>query len=101
MAATLMRSFGLTLWCFFQNAAQLSIYGPQANTLVDNGGIVQVFGVKNHRMAQDLASLLGGISPEALMKMPGEEQVILIDSKLHRASQIRYYRDAVFGPVKS
>ena len=26
-AATLMRSWGMTLWCFWQNVAQLQIYG--------------------------------------------------------------------------
>src|SRR6202035_5682203 len=48
-AATLLRSWGLTLWTFWQNAAQLSSYGPQANTLVDNAGVVQAFGARNHR----------------------------------------------------
>jgi type IV secretion system protein VirD4 len=100
-AATLLRSFGLTLWCFFQNAAQLSIYGPQANTLVDNAGVVQLFGVKNHRMAQDLANLIGGISPEELLKMPYDQQAILIDGKLTRARQTRYYSDALFGPSRA
>ena len=31
-AATLLRSWGLTLWTFWQNVAQLQIYGSQANT---------------------------------------------------------------------
>ena len=34
MASTLMRGFGLTLWSFFQNPAQLQVYGKQASTLV-------------------------------------------------------------------
>jgi len=100
-AATLMRSWGLTLWCFWQNAAQLQIYGAQANTLVDNAGIIQIFGVKNNRMAQDLANLLGGVSAEELLKMPREQQMLLIDGRLHRASQVRHYSDQLFGPVKA
>lgn len=101
-AATLMRSWGLTLWTFWQNAAQLSIYGPQANTLVDNAGVVQVFGVKNHRMAQDVANLIGGISPDELLKMPPDQQVLLIDGKLHRARQVRHYSDKqLFAAAKS
>lgn len=55
---TLLRSWGLTLWTFWQNAAQLQIYGTQANTLADNAGVIQAFGARNLRMAQDLANLL-------------------------------------------
>ena len=101
-AATLMRSWGLTLWMFWQNAAQLQIYGGQANTLIDNAGVVQIFGVKNHRMAQDIANLLGGIAPDELLKMPGNRQVLLIDGQLHRAMQVRYYSDkGLFGTAKA
>ena len=42
-AATLLRSWRLTLWTFWQNAAQLQIYGPHANTLVDKAGVIQIF----------------------------------------------------------
>ena len=95
-AATLMRSWGLTLWTFWQNAAQLGIYGPQANTLVDNAGVIQIFGVKNHRMAQDIANLIGGVSADGLLKMPSDQQLLLIDGKLHRARQVRHYSDKAF-----
>jgi type IV secretion system protein VirD4 len=95
-AATLMRSWGLTLWTFWQNAAQLQIYGPHANTLIDNAGVIQIFGVKNYRMAQDLANVIGGISAEELLRMPRNEQVLLIDSKLQRCKQVRHYDDQMF-----
>ena len=95
-AATLMRSWGLTLWTFWQNAAQLQIYGPHANTLLDNAGVIQIFGVKNYRMAQDLANVIGGISADELLSMPVNEQVLLIDSKLHRCTQVRHYDDQMF-----
>jgi type IV secretion system protein VirD4 len=95
-AATLLRSWDLTLWCFWQNAAQLSIYGPQANTLVDNAGVVQVFGARNHRMAQDIANLIGGVSPDEILKMKPDEQILLIEGKLIRCKQARYYSDKAF-----
>ena len=100
-AATLLRSWGLTLWLFFQNIAQLQIYGAQANTLVDNAGVLQVFGARNQRMASDLANLLGGISPDEIMRMKPDEQLLLIEGKLTRARQARYYSDSHFGPVKA
>jgi type IV secretion system protein VirD4 len=100
-AATLMRSWGLTLWTFWQNAAQLQIYGAQANTLVDNAGVIQVFGARNQRMAQDFANLVGGIAPDEIMRMGKDEQILLIEGKLIRCRQARYYSDEFFGPVKA
>jgi len=100
-AATLMRSWGLTLWTFWQNAAQLQIYGAQANTLVDNAGVIQAFGARNQRMAQDIANLIGGISADEILKLRQDEQILLIEGKLVRCRQARYYSDTLFGPAKS
>jgi type IV secretion system protein VirD4 len=100
-AVTLMRSWGLTLWSFWQNVSQLQIYGAQANTLVDNAGVVQVFGARNKRMAQDFANLVGGTTAEEIMNMPPEQQVLLIESKIMRCRQVRYYNDKIFGLAKS
>ncbi len=100
-AATLMRSWGITLWTFFQNAAQLSIYGEQANTLVDNAGVIQVFGARNRRMAQDFSNMMGGISAEEIMTMKSDEQILLMEGKITRCRQARYYSDKLFGPVKA
>jgi type IV secretion system protein VirD4 len=95
-AATLLRSFGLTLWTFWQNVAQLSAYGAQANTLIDNAGVVQVFGARNLRAAQEIASILGGMSAEQILSLPPDEQVLLIEGKLVRCKQVRYYNDELF-----
>jgi type IV secretion system protein VirD4 len=100
-AATLLRSWGLTLWLFLQSASQLSIYGPQANTLVDNAGVVQVFGARNHRMAQDIANLIGGVSAEQILKMPSDQQILLIEGKTVRCRQVRHYSDKFFAAAKS
>ena len=93
---TLMRSWGLTLWSFWQNIAQLQTYGTQANTLVDNAGVIQVFGARNLRMAQDLANIIGGVSAEQIMSLGPEEQFLLIEGKLTRSRQARYYSDKLF-----
>lgn len=91
-ATTLLRSWGFTLWTFWQNVAQLQIYGTQANTLVDNAGVIQVFGAKNRRMAVDLGNILG-IAPDELLHLPKDEQILLIDGKVVRSRQVRYYED--------
>jgi type IV secretion system protein VirD4 len=101
-AATLLRSWGLTLWTFWQNAGQMQIYGPQANTLIDNAGVVQAFGARNRRMAEEFVNLVGGVSPDEVLKMPRDEQVLLIEGKLLRCKQARYYSDKEFaGPLSS
>lgn len=98
-AATLLRSSGVTLWTFWQNAAQLSVYGPQANTLTDNAGVIQIFGVRNFRMAQEIANVIGGVSAEELLRMNGDEQMLLIESRLQRCKQLRHYEDKMFRSV--
>jgi type IV secretion system protein VirD4 len=95
-AATLMRSWGMTLWCFWQNVAQLQIYGAQANTLIDNAGVIQAFGARNMRMAQDFANIVGGVSAEQVMGMRPDEQILLIEGKAIRCKQARYYNDELF-----
>lgn len=95
-AATLMRSWGLTLWTFWQNVSQLQIYGTQANTLIDNAGVIQAFGARNLRMAQDFANIVGGISAEQIMKMKPDEQLLLVEGKNVFCKQARYYSDALF-----
>jgi type IV secretion system protein VirD4 len=98
-AATLLRSSGVTLWTFWQNAAQLSVYGPQANTLTDNAGVIQIFGVRNFRMAQEIANVIGGVSAEELLWMSIDEQMLLIESRLQRCKQVRHYEDKMFRSV--
>jgi type IV secretion system protein VirD4 len=95
-AATLMRSWGVTLWTFWQNTAQLALYKEQANTLIDNAGVIQTFGAKNQRMAQDFANIVGGVSAEQIMKMRPDEQILLIDGKIIPCKQVRYYNDELF-----
>jgi type IV secretion system protein VirD4 len=96
-AATLLRSWGLTLWTFWQNAAQLQLYGSQANTLVDNAGVIQVFGARNRRMAQDFANLVGNVAPEDIQNLAPDEQMLLIEGKVQRCRQVRYYEERAQG----
>jgi type IV secretion system protein VirD4 len=92
-AATLLRSWGLTLWSFWQNPDQMKIYGTQANTLVDNAGVIQVFGARNRRMAQDFANLVGSFSADEILSLGPQEQLLLMEGKPIRCKQVRYYND--------
>jgi len=70
------------------------------NTLVDNAGVIQAFGARNLRMAQDLATIMGGMSAEQILGMKPEEQLLLIEGKLTRCKQVRHYSDALFTAAK-
>jgi type IV secretion system protein VirD4 len=100
-AATLMRSWGMTIWTFWQNASQLQVYGAQANTLVDNAGVIQVFGARNLRMSTDLANLVGSIAPQEILSLPKDEQILLVEGVQRRCKQARYYNDAHFAAAQS
>ena len=93
-ASTLMREYGLSIWTIWQNAAQLEIYGSQARTLIDNAGVIQCFGMRNSRMAGEIAALIGGISAERLVGMGKDEQMLAIDGAGPKVvRQIRYYEE--------
>ena len=96
-ASTLMRGYGVQLWTFWQNVAQLAFYGDQARTILDNAGVVQLFGARNRRMAEDFAQLVGGVDADRIMAMKDGEQLLLIEGGSPRyARQVRYFREAMF-----
>jgi type IV secretory pathway TraG/TraD family ATPase VirD4 len=92
-AATLLRSWGFTLWTFWQNLAQLQIYGSHANTLIDNAGVVQVFWREEPKSGAGNRSDPGVISGEQMLNLPPDEQILLIEGKLMRCRQTRHYSD--------
>lgn len=102
--ATLLRSAGVTLWTFFQSPAQLeATYGGEAMVLVDNAGVVQLFAARNGRMAEAYARLLGDASPEAVMALGRDEQLLLLEGgRSFRARRINYLDDplcvGIFDP---
>jgi type IV secretion system protein VirD4 len=93
--ATLLRGCGVTLWTFFQSPAQIeSIYGPDAMVLADNAGVIQLFAARNGRVAESYARLLGDVSPEAVMQLGPDEQLLLMDGgRSFRCRRINYLDD--------
>ena len=96
ISATLLRSWVVTLWSFWQNVSQLEIYGSQANTLIDNAGVIQVFGARNQRVAQDFANPVGSVAAEDIPKMANDDEILLIEGKPVRCKQARYHGDPHF-----
>lgn len=70
MVYTLARSYGVRVWSFFQDLAQIKrLLGQEWPTVLTNTAGIQVFGVPNHLMAADLAPVLGDFSEDKLRKM--------------------------------
>lgn len=79
-AITLFRGYGVQMWCIFQDAAQLMDLYPSAwPAMVNNCSVLQLFGARNYRAAEEFARLIGGITPETFLKMKKDEQVLLIN----------------------
>lgn len=97
IASTLGREYGITLHTIWQNAAQLEIYDSQARTIIDNAGALQCFGLRNMRMANEVAALIGGFSGENLMAMERDEMLLSREgSHPEIVKQVRYYQETMF-----
>jgi type IV secretion system protein VirD4 len=75
-AITLLRGYGMRTWTFWQDLAQIeSQYGVSAETMINNSGVLQVFGATNFRSAATLGSRLG-CEPAEMMAMDEGAQMI-------------------------
>jgi type IV secretion system protein VirD4 len=97
-AITLLRGYGVRTWTFWQDISQLKRLYPDWETIVNNAGILQVFGVTNHLAAKAAADLLGEQVAQAdLLQMSRDEQVVLQSGgHLHRLRKLHYLRDEIF-----
>lgn len=76
-AITLLRGSGLQTWTFWQDLSQLrQVYPKDWQTIVNNSGMLQVFGITNHHMAKEWSELLG-LSLQDLKELTREDAVVL------------------------
>jgi type IV secretion system protein VirD4 len=76
-AITLLRGSGLVAWTCFQDLGQLrQCYPNDWQTIVNNSGVLQVFGITNHHMAKEWGELLG-VSPQELGQLAREDVAVL------------------------
>lgn len=98
MVYTLARSYGVRVWTFFQDLAQIQEMLPNNwRTVITNAAALQVFGVPNHLMAADLARVLGDFSEDELRQM--DRVNLALQAAGHRGMTIRrpdYLNDKVF-----
>lgn len=95
-AQTLLRSYGLQVWSFWQNVSQLKKLYPEWETLVDNCAFLQVFGSGHHTSVQQAADLIGA-SPADIRSLRSDEQFLsFAGEKPYRCRRLDYLHDKFF-----
>ena len=98
-AMTLARGYGVSVWTFWQDLAQLKgTYPTLWRTLLHNCAVHQVFGVPNEATAMALAELHGMTDHRDLLAK-GSDTVLLTQAG-RMATEVRrgnYLRDAAFA----
>ncbi|MCA9173290.1 MAG: type IV secretory system conjugative DNA transfer family protein [Planctomycetales bacterium] len=96
-AITLCRGYGLQTWTFWQDLSQIeSLYEVGWNTMVNNCAVVQAFGAKNDRVAQQIADLIG-IELDDIRGLLPDEQVTAIDGDIKKSKKLDYLYDSAFN----
>jgi type IV secretion system protein VirD4 len=76
-AITLLRGSGLQTWTFWQDLSQLrQCYPNDWESILNNSGALQVFGITNHKMAQEWAEVMG-LNPQDLDQLAREDVAVL------------------------
>lgn len=98
MVYTLARSYGMRVWSFFQDLAQIKRMLPEEwPTVLTNAAALQVFGVPNHLMASDLARVLGDFSEERLRRLDRDYLALQVAGQNgFTARRLDYLKDPVF-----
>jgi type IV secretion system protein VirD4 len=76
-AVTLLRGSGLQTWTFWQDLSQLrQVYPNDWQSIINNSGVLQAFGINNHNMAKEWSELLG-LRSQDMQGLPREDVVVL------------------------
>ncbi|AYQ36560.1 type IV secretory system conjugative DNA transfer family protein [Runella sp. SP2] len=95
--AAIGRGYGITMWLFLQDYAQLKRnFQDGASTLINNCGVHQFFGIKTFHVAKDIAAITG-LNPQQIMSMASDEQYLCVDGEVYpNAKRLNYLLDKNF-----
>lgn len=95
---TLGRGYGVQVWTFWQDLAQLRQNYPQDwETILNNAGVVQMFGLNNGWVARGCAGLTD-MPLKQLIQLRSDEQVLVLPGVEPRvARRIDYLTDELFA----
>ena len=93
---TLCRGYGVKVWSFWQDLAQLRQLYPQSwATIINNCDVLQFFGSKNFQMTQEISQVVGVYS-EDIRNLPSEEQIIVTGGQPVKAQRFDYLNHLQF-----
>ncbi len=96
-AVTLLRGYGLQVWSFWQDLSQIrNLYPQDWQTMVNNSGVLQVFGLNNHLMAREWAEVMG-VEPAELVALDRAEAGLFAGGEYRRCRRPDYLRDRLFA----
>ena len=99
MVYTLARSYGMRVWTFFQDVAQIQAKLPEAwSTVISNTAALQAFGLPNLLAARQMAQVLGDFSEDALLQLDPANLVLQVPGQRgHLARRLDYLTDPAFA----
>jgi type IV secretion system protein VirD4 len=93
---TLCRGYGVKVWSFWQDLAQIRQLYPQSwATIINNCAILQFFGAKNFKMSQELSELVGVLAKD-IRNLPQNEQIIVNNGVPLQAQRFDYLNHIQF-----
>jgi type IV secretion system protein VirD4 len=96
-AKTLLRGYGLQTWSFWQDFSQIKHLYPNWETMVNNSAVLQVFGAKNHMVAQEFARIVGAEALEVRRIAPDEQILVINGEEPIRSRKFDYLNDERFA----
>lgn len=97
-AVTLCRGYGVKVWSFWQDLAQLKQNYPASwVTLFNNCDIKQIFGVSSQFQAQDWALILEHSCSDLLRLKEQEQLLVLPDGSETICQKLNYLQDTQFA----
>jgi len=97
-AFTLLRGYGVKVFIYLQDLHQLQRLYPQDwQTLINNAGTVQTFGLSNYLMARQVAEIFGELRPEEFLRLaPGEQMILFHGGRVEKCMKLDYLTDKLF-----
>ena len=94
---TLLRTYGVQLWLFFQSVQNLKQNYPNSwQSMLDNTGLISCFGARNHRTRKEYKKLLN-VSMEELESLSSDEHLFVEEGIVERAWLCDYLSDKQFA----
>ena len=73
---TLLRGYGVLAWMFFQDLSQLQTTYEDWKSIINNCGVVQIFGYERLLPAREISELLGAVDEKEIMRLGATRQVV-------------------------